>query len=124
MAVHVITQLDAGNDDDIITRQRREHAARIDPTDVYKTEVVHTEIGPKNARVAVTLKYPINGQYVFATYVDNKSFHERPDDEWHLAAKKALEKFVAIRGAQLVRGPRAEDMQPMNLMCEIRGNLP
>jgi hypothetical protein len=123
MAMTVITQMDKPTEDDIITRQRREHAARIDATDTYKTEIITTEIGPKNARVAVTLKYPIGGQYIFAVFSENPAFHERPEDEWRMAARKALEKFAGLRNEQLVRGPRPEDAQPMNLMCEIRGNL-
>jgi hypothetical protein len=123
MAVHVITQLDAGNDDDIITRQRREHAARIDATDTYKNEVVTVDIGPKNARVQVTIRYPVDGQYAFACYADNKSFHNRPDHEWTVAAGNALERFVALRDLERVRGPRPEDNRPLNHMVEVRGNL-
>jgi hypothetical protein len=123
MAIHVITQMDKPTEDDIITRQRREHAARIDPTDVYKNEVVTVDIGPKNARVQVTIRYPVGGQFCFAVYKENPDFHPRPDHEWELAAKKALEKFVAMRGEQALRSVKVEDLNPLNYMIEVRGNL-
>jgi hypothetical protein len=122
MAVHVITQFNGNPEDDIITRQRREHQSRIDATDTYKTEIVHTEIGPK-AKVQVVVRYAVNGQFLFATYQDNPAFFERPAEEWALAAKRALEKFVAMRGEQMVRSVKVEDLNPMSYMAEVRGAL-
>ena len=124
MAVHVITQMDSARnpEDDIVNRQRREHAARQDPKEEFKTETVMVEYGPKKAggrdKSAVVLRYAWDSCYIFAVYADNPAWADRDRDEWEGSAKNAIEKFLAMRNLRIKMTPKPEDTNRYNVMCE------
>ena len=118
MGVTVVDQLEPLDPNDIVFRQRLEHAARVAPRDEFRSAVVHVELGPLHTRYPITLKYALNSHYVFAVFAENPAFHDRDREEWSHVADNALEKFAAVRGLQIKLGPRPEDMQPRNRMVE------
>lgn len=123
MAVHVITQMDRGTDDDVVTRQRREHQARVDATETFKNVTVKIEYGPKKAngsrdRADVVLRYALDSCYIFAVYADNPDWADRDRDEWESGAKNAIEKFLAMKNLQVKMTPKPEDTNRYNVMCE------
>jgi hypothetical protein len=58
--------------------------------------------------------------YAFAVFRDNPEYHDLPDADWQLAAKRALERHVGILGGMLVGPIRPEPLRPTNFMCEYR----
>lgn len=108
---------------DIIERQRAEHRAKEYPAAVFKNEVVKIDFGPSKAKEEIMLRYESGSTFVFAVYQDNPDWHDRGRDEWTAAASDALEKFIAIRDAQIVAGPRPEITNRYNLFVEVRGRV-
>jgi hypothetical protein len=121
MGFTVLTQ--ENGPDDFVRRMQAAHARRVDPSDVYKTVQVTVEHGPKNekgvrARSPITLRYAMDAPYLFAVFGDNQTWADLDRDEWDAAAKNAIEKFCAVRNLQIKFGPRPEDGNRYNWMCE------
>jgi hypothetical protein len=108
---------------DIIARQQAEHRAKDYPKAVFKNEVVKIDFGTKGNKEEVMLRYEAGSTFVFAVYQDNPDWHERGREEWSAAASDALEKFIAMRDAQIVAGPRPEITNRYNLFVETRGGV-
>ena len=132
-------------EDDQLSRQIRAHRAKKDEREEFTKETVVISTGPKNTASEVVVKYPrsaqiiehkddldnvikrervwTNGRFVFAVYTDNPNWHRAARDEWESAARNALEKFCALRGATIKMGPRAEDMNRYNIMVEVNNPI-
>ena len=133
-------------DDDRLARQKRAHAARNDEREEFQEEAVTVSTGPKNTAAVVKLRWPrsaqivehkddldnvvrreriwTNGRFVFAVYADNPDWHKAARDEWEAAARNAIEKFCAVKGASITFGPRNEDGNRYNMMAECREAFP
>lgn len=114
MATHVITSpANPSNPaSDRLYQMQMEHAARVDPTETFKTEQVKVKAG------TVNLKYAWDSPYAFAVFADNAHFQEKDRAEWDAIAKDALEKFAAVKSRQIKFGPRPEDNNRYNHMIE------
>jgi len=114
---------------DYLIRQQRENCTRPQPSDTYQNEVVKINFGPKSALIDVTIRYPIghenspSGWYVFACLVDNVGFRDRPESEWFQAAKRALEKFAALKDRTIKLGPVSEAGRPLNMFVELAASV-
>jgi len=127
---------------DYLERQKVMHMRRVDEKEEFVKEKVTISTGPKNTAAEVVLRYPrsariiehkddldnivsrervwTNGKFIFAVYADNPDWHKAARDEWEAGARNAIEKFAAIRGALIERGPRQEDTNRYNVMAECR----
>jgi hypothetical protein len=129
-------------EEDMLARQKRAHARRVDEREEFQREEVTISTGPKNTAVVVALRWPrsayiqetrddldnvvhrervwTGGRFVFAVYSDNPDWHKAARDEWEAGARNALEKFCAMRNLSIVQGPRPEDTNRYNVMVETR----
>ena len=127
---------------DRLERDRIMHRRKKDEREDFVTEEVTIQVGPKAAPAVLKLRWPksaeiieekddldnvvartrvwTNGRYIFAVYADNPEWHKATREEWEGAAKNAIEKFCAIRGASIIFGPRQEDTNRYNIMVEVR----
>lgn len=132
-------------DNDLLARQQIAHSRKVDEREEFQTEAVTISTGPKNTASVVNLRWPrsariiehkddldnvvkrervwTGGRFVFAVYGDNPDWHKAARDEWEAAARNAIEKFAAIRNASIIFGPRQEDTNRYNVMCEVREPL-
>jgi hypothetical protein len=127
---------------DMLSRQQRMNAARVDEREEFQTETVTISTGPKNEKQGVVLRWPrsarivehrddlgnverreriwTGGKFVFAVYSDNPEWHKAARDEWEAAGRNAIEKFAAMKGLTITLGPKQEDTNRFNLMAETR----
>lgn len=132
-------------ENDQLSRQQRAHAAKVDEREEFKTETVTVSTGPKNTPMDVVLRWPrsaqiierkdglgnverreriwTGGKYVFAVFGDNPGWHKAARDEWEAGARSALEKFAAVKKVNIITGPKQEDTNRYNLMCETRETI-
>ncbi len=129
-------------DNDRLARQKIEHARKVDEREEFVKETVTISTGPKNTAANVVVKYPrsaqivehkddlgnverrervwTKGRFAFAVYSDNPDWHKAARDEWEAGAKNGLEKFAAMRGCEIIHGPRPEHTNRYNVMVEFR----
>ena len=121
MAVTILNTVDDLRRDDIVTRQKAEIAQRVMPSDTYKTAVTPVKFG--NGQRSVTLRYPVDGTFVFATWADNPDWHAEDRQIWQAVAGDALDRFCATRGVQSIHPPREETINRYNLFVETRERI-
>ena len=69
----------------------------------------------------VTIQMGPTPGYMFAVFRDNPEYHQLPVELWDAAAKLALQRRIAILGADLIGDLHKEPLRPFNWMCEFRG---
>jgi hypothetical protein len=128
VAYEFIAAMPEGKDpwEDQVFRNQWESWDRKDATDEYKYTEVEVEYGPKPVKAGekrntakVTLKFALDGRYMFAVYGDNKHLHNQERDEWDAMAKNALEKFAGVNGFHVDLGPMPEQHNRYNYFVEF-----
>lgn len=116
------------SENDFVVRRRKEAAAMRYEPEAWTSEVVRVGLGPKNFMVDVAVRYSSRPDhidvYAFAVFAENLAFKDRPEFEWQTAAKAALEKFAAMSGRVVKRGPVIEPGRPGNWLVELQGKAP
>jgi hypothetical protein len=123
MAITQLGMLEPTSENDIVTRQRAEHAAMIYDKAVFVTRVVTVDFGPSKKQEKVTLRFEVGSGFAFAVYRENPTWQDRGREEWTAAAGDALEKFCAVNDLAILAGPRPEITNRYNLFVEVRGRI-
>lgn len=118
MALTMVMGLGTPRENDEVTKQQAARKGVVDPTDSFEHETIEAEFGDKFRKL--TLKFPVDGHFVFAVYADNPEWHKVSRDTWYAAAADALEKFCAMHGLTALYEPRQEITNRYNLQIETR----
>lgn len=129
MSFQVLTGIPDGQDprNDAINRGQLASCTRTDPKDEFKTVAVTVDgvkdTSGKAVKVDVTLRYPLDGWYIFACYSDNEPLQKLDRDMWNSLAGNAIEKFAAVKNKLVKDGPRVELHNRYNWFAELNSAI-
>lgn len=106
--------------DTVFKQQLAHYAVQDEQTKFVKAEEV-VQSGPSGQKQKhkIVLRYAPGQPFVFAAYRDNPEWQEAEDDHWFSTAKKAIDRFCAVKGYTTKHAPRAEPGQPYNVFVEV-----